>query len=382
MKSARGGVDGMNGRRYKDYYATLGVSRDASQEEIKKAYRKLARKHHPDANPQNKKEAEEKFKGISEAYEILGDPKKRRDYDQGVRFFETGFRPGFDFRDFGFERPFGDFGRFADLFDLFGFGGGAYERAPERGKDLYYSIQLSFGDATRGAVTRINIPRQIMCSACGGSGARAGTVPRVCPECGGRGMVAQNQGFFSISRTCRRCMGQGTVIENPCPTCHGAGVTKETQPVTVKVPAGVENGTRIRFAGKGERGLRGGPPGDLYIITKVAPHPIFKRKGSDILLDLPLTFTEAALGAKVKVPTLNGEVSLKVPPGTQDGQVLRLRGKGAPEVKGLGKGDMLVVARIAVPRRLSPEERKILEEFAKVHRENPREHLEKLKSRK
>ncbi|MDO8886560.1 molecular chaperone DnaJ [Candidatus Oleimmundimicrobium sp.] len=366
----------MPNRRSKDYYKILGVDKKATQDEIKKAYRKLAHKYHPDkAQEGEKKQAEEKFKEIAEAYEVLGNSKKRQEYDQGTRFFESGFRPG---ADFGSGSSSGDFGQFTDIFDLFGMGkrGRSYE-APEKGRDLQYSIQLPFEQAISGASVKINIMREDICSNCKGTGAKPGTFPKNCPTCGGSGQVAQNQGFFSISRPCPQCLGRGVVIENPCPVCRGMGRAKKTEPFMVKIPAGVSDGSRIRFPRKGEAGLRGGPFGDLYIITKVRPHPIFKRDGSNILLDLPITFTEVALGTKVKVPTMNKSVSLKIPAGTQDGQVFRLKGKGAPRLKGLGKGDMLIKIKLVVPKKLSNEEKKLLEMLAEKHKENPRGHLEK-----
>ncbi len=372
----------MNGRKLKDYYAILGVEKGASKNDIKKAYHKLARKYHPDANPNNK-QAEEKFKEISEAYEVLSDPQKRKEYDEGVRFFESGgFTGGAGrFEDFAKGGKFTGFGGFTDLFDMFGdFSGSARQaRQPqrERGKDLFYSIRLSFQDALNGLVTRINVSRDESCPTCLGSGAKPGTSPKICPDCQGRGVIAQNQGFFSLSRACSRCLGKGTIIESACPNCHGSGKAKKLQKITVKIPPGVKDSSKIRFKGKGGLGTNGGPPGDLYVITKVAPHPIFKRDGSNIVLDLPVTFTEVALGGKIKVPTLDGMVSLKIPAGTQDGKSFRLRGKGAPNPKG-GKGDMLVKIHVVVPNRLDSKEKKVLEEFAKLHQENPREHLEKL----
>ncbi|MDI6690174.1 MAG: molecular chaperone DnaJ [Actinomycetota bacterium] len=366
----------MFGRRYKDYYKILGVSKDATQEEIKRSYRGLARKYHPDANPSNKKEAEEKFKEVNEAYEVLSDPKKRQEYDQGVRFFETGFSP---FRDFGFERPFGDF-EFSDIFDIFRDFGFRREY-PQAGRDLYYNVNLSFEDALRGTTTSIDLNEEVSCRTCGGTGAKPGTSPVVCPVCGGKGMVAYNQGFFSLSRTCHKCMGRGTIIEAPCPTCRGAGTVEQTKRVEVKIPPGVEDGSKIRLREKGEPGVRGGPPGDLYIITNVAPHSFFKRKGTNILLDLPITLTEAALGASIKVPTVNGTVSLKIPPGTQDGQIFRLKGRGAPRLHGWGRGDMLITIHVVVPTKLTSEEKELLVRFANKRKENPREHLERAMTR-
>ncbi len=366
----------MANRKRKDYYEILGVNKSATQDDIKKAYRKLARKYHPDkVSKGEKKQAEEKFKEISEAYEILGDPKKRQEYDQSVRFFESGFQPG---ADFGSGQSFGDFSQFSDIFDLFGMGkrGRGYE-APERGRDLQYNVQLSFDQALKGAAIKLNIVREDVCSNCGGTGAKPGTYPKKCPTCGGRGQIAQNQGFFSISRPCPKCLGRGVVIDTPCPTCRGTGRAKKGEPITVKVPAGVTDGSRIRYPSKGEAGLRGGPLGDLYIITIIKPHAIFKRDGSNLSLDLPITFTEAVLGTKVKVPTTNRPVSLKIPAGTQDGQIFRLKGKGAPRLKGLGKGDMLIKVKVIVPKKLNSEEKKLLKIFAEKYGDSPRGHLEK-----
>ncbi len=359
----------MNGRQFKDFYKILGVDRNASQEEIKRAYFNLAKKYHPDRNPGNK-EAEEKMKEINEAYEVLRDPKKRREYDQGFDFFSQGFRPGgFGFEDIGFSDFFSPFG---DIFDIFT----GFERtrpsASRRGRDLSVTIRISFEDAYRGVTTRVPISREVDCPVCGGSGARVGTTSKRCPDCQGRGYVAIAQGPFSISRTCPRCMGVGTIIENPCPNCRGTGKSTETQKVTVKVPAGIDDGAKIRLKNMGEPGLRGGPPGDLYLNVRVSPHPFFKRENSDILLDLPLSFTEAALGTNIRIPTVNGEVTLKIPAGTQNDQVFRIRGKGFPQVGRFGRGDMLVKVKVSVPKNLSRQERELLKKFAEINRENPR----------
>lgn len=373
----------MNGRKFKDYYAILGVEKGASKKDIKKTYHDLARKYHPDANPNNKN-AEEKFKEISEAYEVLSDPQKRKEYDEGVRFYESGGFAGGPggFEGFGKGGPFTGFGSFTDLFDMFGdftgFARQAQQPQRERGKDLFYNIKLSFEDALKGLITRINVSRDESCPICLGSRAKPGTAPKMCPECQGRGIVAHNQGVFSLSRACSRCLGRGTIIESACPSCGGSGKAAKLQKVTLKIPSGVKDGSKIRFKGKGGLGTNGGPPGDLYIIAKVAPHPVFKRQGSNISLDVPVTFVEVALGANIKIPTLDGMVSLKIPAGTQDGKSFRLRGKGAPSPKGQGRGDMLVRIRVAVPDRLSSREREALEKFAELHKENPRAHLEKL----
>lgn len=374
----------MSGRE--DYYQILGVDKKASQQEIKKVYRKLARQYHPDTNPNNK-EAEERFKKINEAYEVLSDPEKRKQYDQGTYFFgQQGFDPRAYARsqqDFGGAHVFtdlggiGGFGGFEDIFEIFtGSGRSRRAKATEKGQDVIYKIRLSFKDALKGVATRINVNRNIVCPTCVGTGAKPGTSPKTCPECKGRGTVSLNQGLFGLSRACSSCLGRGVTIDSPCPTCRGAGRTTEAKKITVKLPAGVADSSKIRFPGKGEAGLRGGPSGDLYIIAEVEPHPFFKRKGSDILLDLPLTFSEAALGAKIKVPTVDGSVYLKIPPGTQEGRTFRLRGKGAPKLKGHGNGDMMVKARIIVPSKLNKDEKELIEKLAAMETENPRAKLD------
>lgn len=370
----------MNG---KDYYQILGVDKKASQQEIKKAYRRLAQKYHPDKNPNNK-EAEEKFKEVSEAYEVLSDSEKRKQYDQGTYFFK---QQGFDpraysrfYQDFGAAQTvftdLGGFGGFEDIFNLFsGFGRGRRAKTAERGRDITYKIHLAFDDALKGVATRINVNRNVVCPTCVGTGAKPGTSSRTCPECGGRGTVALNQGLFGLSRSCPSCLGRGSIIDAPCPACRGTGRGTETKKITVRLPPGVTDGSKIRFPGKGEPGLKGGPPGDLYIITEVEPHPFFKRKGSDVLLDLPITFAEAALGGRVKVPTLDGIVHLRIPAGTQDGRTFRLRGKGAPKLKGHGTGDMLVTVHIVVPTKLNKAEKELIEKLAATTKENPRAKL-------
>lgn len=365
----------MNGRKPKDYYKILGVSKEASQKEIEKAFRELAKKHHPAANPGNK-EAEEKFKEITEAYNVLSKPQKRKEYDQGTAFFGSGSS---GFEDFGFG-SFSDFdfgGGFSDLFDMFTGGAGRAKRAyRERGRDLITQVRLTFEDALKGVSTRIIASREVVCSDCKGSGARPGTAPVMCSQCQGKGVTAINQGFFSLSRTCSGCGGRGTVVQDSCPKCQGSGRAEETKKVTVRIPAGVENGSRIKVRGEGEAGVGGGPTGDLYVVAQVAPHRFFKRQAETILLDLPVTFAETALGAKVKVPTVDGKaVTLKVPAGTQDGQTLRVRNKGFPRLDGFGRGDMLVTVKITVPARLSKEEEALLSKYASLSKEDPRGHL-------
>lgn len=373
----------MNGQ-YKDYYKTLGVPKNASAKEIKTAYRKLARKHHPDANPNNKA-AEEKFKEVSEAYEVLSDDKKRKAYDQGPQYFTPGAGAGPGAGAYGpgdFTFNMGDFGAggqadFSSIFDLFGGGGGGRGRGNprERGKDLEYRVQLSFEEALAGVTTRINVSRDATCQTCRGSGAKPGTAPQTCPTCGGRGVTAQNQGLFSLSRTCPQCAGTGRIISDPCPTCRGAGHVAQTRKVTIKLPPGVADGSKLRFPGKGEAGQHGGPPGDLYVIARVASHPHFTRKGADILLNVPITFAEATLGAKIPVPTTDGRVALKIPAGTQSGKVFRLKGKGAPKLKGAGTGDMRVKVHIVVPQKLSAQGKDALERFSQVAGDDPRAQL-------
>ena len=360
-------------RTYKDYYAVLGVGRNATQKEIKDAYRKLARKYHPDANKSDK-ETEEKFKEISEAYEMLKDPKKRKEYDGMGRFF-GGHNPGAG----GWHdssRANGGFsfgGGMGDLFDLFGGDvGGRRANMPTKGEDIIYNVRLTFDEALKGKTVQFIINREEPCMSCGGTGAAPGSGRKVCQVCGGRGLIADNQGIFSISRPCPSCNGQGSVVEKPCGTCRGNGhvVTPKTE--TVNIPAGVADGSKLKFKGRGQAGLNGGPPGDLYIVTKVAPHPFFKRDGSDVLLDVPITFVEAALGASIEIPTIDESVSLKIPAGTRDGQTFRLRGKGAAKLKGSSRGDMLATVHIEVPRDLSPNEKELLVRFASARSDNPR----------
>lgn len=359
----------------RDYYEVLGVKRSASGDEIKKAYRRLARKYHPDTNPNDPK-AEERFKEVSTAYEVLSDKEKRERYDAGPSsFFGQGQaqgRGGFDPRTQG-GQTFGDFG---DLFgDLFG-GGGGRRREPQaaRGRDLTVEVRLSFEDSLKGVTTKISVPKMVQCGTCGGSGAAPGTYPQVCPECRGRGVTSQNQGFFALSTPCRRCGGDGSVIETLCPTCAGQGLTQALKKYTVPIPAGVKDGTKIRLKGKGEIGERGGPPGDLYVVTRVDASPVFERRGCDLVIEVPVTLAEAALGATVHVPTPDGKVALKIPAGIQDATLLRIKGYGTPQLgeAGKGKGDLLARVSLVTPHDLSDKERGLLEEFAKLHGDDPR----------
>lgn len=356
----------------KDYYEILGVGKNATAKEIRNAYRKLARKYHPDANPDDKA-AEERFKEINEAYEVLSDEKKRAAYDQAGRFFAgSAAEAGWQARDFGgFDLGLDDL--------LEGFGGftgfrgfGSPRSSPRKGGDLLYNARLTFEEALKGKEISLRVERDSVCEICGGSGAQPRTTVKECPTCGGAGTVSENQGLFSITRTCPSCRGKGSVAAQPCRACVGTGRSARLSEERLKIPAGVIDGTKLRFKGKGQPGKNGGKPGDLYVIVNVEPHPYFKRKGADILIDVPITFPEAVLGASVEVPTADGKVALKIPPGTQSGKVFRLKGKGAPKLKGGGRGDMLATVRIAVPEKLSPEERELIARLAGLSGENPR----------
>jgi len=354
----------------KSPYEVLGVAKNASQDEIKKAYRKLAREHHPDANAGDK-DSEERFKEVQSAYDKVSDPEKRKQYDT---FGSTNGRgPGPGAGGFTWSTEEGiDFGNLGDFGDLFGgiFGGGARggraEPRARRGNDVEVGINLSFDDALNGVETKIPVTLELACHVCHGSGAKPGTAPKVCPQCGGRGVIAESQGFFALSQPCPRCRGNGTIIEDPCPNCHGSGRERRTKRYTVKIPAGVKDGSRIRLKGKGEAGWNGGPAGDLYVIAHVEPSKVFQRRGDDLVVDVPVSYADAALGTTMSVPTPDGPVSVKVPAGSQDGKLLRVRGKGAPHLKGSGRGDVLARLKISVPKKLSKRERELLEELKQV----------------
>jgi molecular chaperone DnaJ len=341
----------------KDYYELLGVSRNASEEEIKKAYRKLALQYHPDRNPGDK-QSEEKFKEVSEAYQILADAEKRAKYDQyGHAAFGDGspFPGGFDFTA-GFEDVFGDiFGEF--------FGGGA-RRGRGRGDDLRYNLTLKFEEAVFGSEKKIKIPRHGPCETCHGNGAKAGTAPQTCPTCRGRGQVSFQQGFFSVSRTCSQCHGQGTIVKDPCGNCGGSGRLRNLHTLNVKIPAGVDTGSRLKLRSEGESAPAGGAPGDLYVVIQVEPHPIFIRENLDILCDVPISIAQAALGAEIDVPTLNGKVKMKIPAGTQSGKVFRMKGKGINDVQGYHQGDQHVRVSVETPTHLTARQKELLKEFA------------------
>lgn len=347
-----------------DPYEILGVDRKASADEIKKAYRRLAREHHPDRNPGDPA-AEERFKEIQGAYDTLSDPEKRRAYDAGGGFDPRAFAGGFA----------SDLG---DMFStLFGRGGRAERGAASRGRDLEAEVALSFDQAVNGTEVSVTVPKQARCATCGGSGAKPGTAPVTCPRCEGRGVDSQSQGFFSISQPCPRCGGRGQVIEDPCPACQGSGLVTQRKRYRVKIPAGVRDGSRIRIAGKGEDAPLGGTPGDLYVRTRVAPSPVFKqRPDGNLEVRVPITVTEALTGATIEVPTLTGTKRIRVAPGTEHGSVQRLRGEGPPRPGGRGRGDIHYRLEIEMPRQLSPDARRAADELAAaLNGGDPRERL-------
>jgi molecular chaperone DnaJ len=345
----------------RDYYEVLGVSRNASEADLKKAYRRAAQKYHPDRNPDNR-DAEDRFKECKEAYEVLTDSRKRAAYDQ---FGHAGVDPSMG----GGYGPAGAGSSFSDIFgDVFGdiFGGGraAGGQRVYRGSDLRYNLDLSLEEAVAGTSVKIRIPTQVTCNACNGSGAKKGSTPSTCTTCGGQGQVRMQQGFFSLQQTCPRCHGSGTIITDPCQKCHGRGRVEERKTLSVKVPAGVDTGDRIRLAGEGEAGEHGGPPGDLYVQIQVRQHPIFTREENNLYCEVPISFVTAALGGELEVPTLNGRLSLKVPPETQSGRMFRMRGKGVKPVRGGPTGDLICKVHVETPVNLNGRQKEILREFA------------------
>ncbi|MGH9183242.1 MAG: molecular chaperone DnaJ [Acidimicrobiales bacterium] len=366
----------------KDYYAVLGVSEGATQKEITQTYRKQARATHPDANPGQ----EERFKEISAAYDVIGDPEKRKEYDElrklGAGAGYAGFPGGFGEGGNGPRRQTFRIDDLDDLSDLFGgwFGrgrgtGGGRGTGPGRGGDLEAELHLSFADAVRGVTTSVNLTSEAPCSVCRGSGAAPGTSPVTCPECGGRGVLAENQGLFSFSTPCTRCGGRGVVVESPCDRCGGSGVERRSRTVRVRIPPGVDDGQRIRLKGRGRPGRNAGPPGDLYVVVRLEPDPLFGRQGDHLTITVPVSFPEAALGADITVPTLDGPaVTLRLPHGTRTGRTFRVKGKGVPTRR--GAGDLLVTVEVAVPARLSAAERRAIEQLAAASEESPRAHLD------
>jgi len=347
----------------RDYYEVLGASRNASEAELKKAYRRAAQKYHPDRNPDNR-EAEEKFKECKEAYEVLTDSRKRAAYDQ---FGHAGVDPSMGGGGYG---PAGAGAGFSDIFgDVFGdiFGGARGGRGGQRvyrGSDLRYNLELSLEDAVAGTEVKIRVPTLVSCEVCGGSGAKKGSEPKTCTTCNGHGQVRMQQGFFSLQQTCPHCHGSGTVISDPCSTCHGKGRVQERKTLSVKVPAGVDTGDRIRLAGEGEAGENGGPPGDLYVQVQVKPHPIFRRDENNLYSDVPIGFVTAALGGELEVPTLNGRVTLKIPPETQTGRMFRMRSKGVKPVRGGPVGDLICRVNVETPVNLTRRQKELLQEFS------------------
>ncbi len=339
------------------YYEVLGVSQSASEGEIKKAYRKMAMKYHPDRNPDNA-EAEDKFKEASEAYEVLSDSQKRATYDQFGHAGLEGGAGGGGFSGGGFGDAFGDI--FGDIFGG-GFGGG--QRGPQPGADLQYELEVSLEDAVSGTTVDIRIPTQDICDACDGTGAEPGSDVDTCPTCHGAGQVRMQQGFFAVNRTCPTCQGSGKIIKTPCKKCHGEGYTHDNKTLSVKIPAGVDNGDRIRLQGEGEAGEPGAPKGDLYVRIRVKPHKIFERDGNTLYCELPISFGTAALGGSVDVPTLGGRASLKIPAGTQSGQRFKLSGKGVKSVRSSHVGDMVVQVYIETPVKLTARQKELLQEF-------------------
>jgi len=344
----------------RDYYEILGVDRNADGNEIKAKYRKLALKHHPDRNPGDK-EAEEKFKEAAEAYEVLRDTEKRKIYDQ---FGHEGLQ-GTGFSGFGgFEEIFSSFG---DIFDdFFGFGGRRSRTAARRGSDLRYDLTISFMDAARGVEKEIDIEKLEICPTCGGDGCAAGTSPEDCRYCGGTGQISRTQGFFSIRTTCPQCRGQGRSIPHPCNECRGIGQVERAKRVSVRLPAGVDTGSRLRLTGEGETGTHGGPPGDLYVFVRVTPHEFFRRDENNIVCQIPISIVQAALGDTIEVPTLNGTKPLEIPKGTQPGDILRFKGEGIPFLRGRGKGDQIIQVLVKTPTHLNKKQESLLREFAKA----------------
>jgi molecular chaperone DnaJ len=347
----------------RDYYEVLGVERNAADDELKKAYRKLARQHHPDlqTGDQQKKVSEEKFKEINEAYEILSDADKRKRYDM---FGHAGNQPGgggFEGFDFG-RGGFGDV--FNDIFDDF-FGGGRGSGRAERGSDLQYNLELSFEEAVYGKEAKLKIPRWETCQDCRGSGARSAGGLKSCPSCKGAGQLRFQQGFFSVSRPCSHCEGAGQIISDPCGTCRGRKRVYKERTLSVSIPAGIETGMRLRLSNEGEHGANGGTPGDLYVAVTIKPHPVFTRHGTDIVCDVPVSFVTAALGGKIEIPTLKGATIIKVPAGSQHDKALRLKGLGVPSLKGQETGDQIIKIKVQIPSKLSPKQKELLTEFAK-----------------
>ena len=359
----------------KDYYEVLGVNRDASEEDIKKAYRKLAMKHHPDRNPDNPK-AEEHFKEAKEAYEILSDAQKRAAYDQ---YGYAGVDPQAGMGGAGAQ----GFGNFADAFgDIFGdiFGGSRQRSNVYRGADLRYNMEITLEEAARGTETKIRIPVMAECETCHGSGAKPGTQPTTCSTCGGHGQVRMQQGFFSIQQTCPKCHGSGKMVSSPCGSCHGDGRVKQQKTLSVKIPAGVDEGDRIRLSGEGEAGVNGGPPGDLYVVIHLKKHSIFEREGGDLHCEMPISFTVAALGGEIEIPTLEGHAKMRIPAETQTGAKFRLRGKGIKPLRSHEHGDLICHVLVETPVKLTERQKELLRELEEINQQDAHKHSPRAKS--
>ncbi|MBG0790135.1 MAG: molecular chaperone DnaJ [Desulfovibrionaceae bacterium] len=348
----------------RDYYEVLSVDREATQDEIKSAYRKMAFKYHPDRNPDDPA-AESKFRDAAEAYEVLGNAEKRQTYD---RFGHAGLGGnGFS----GFSSNEDIFGAFSDIFgEVFGFAGaGRGANRPMAGTDLRYNLEISFREAAKGAEVSIQIPVEVSCGKCNGTGAAPGTQPQTCPQCGGSGSIQQSQGFFRISVTCPQCRGAGSLISDPCDECMGRGTVITDKDLSVRIPAGVDNNSRLRLRGEGEAGINGGPPGDLYVVIRVTPDEVFERQGQNLIISREISMVQAAIGHRLEVPTLDEPVNLDIPSGTQSGEVFRLRGLGLPHLGSSQHGDLLVEVRVKTPSRLTDRQKELLEEFAEIERE-------------
>jgi molecular chaperone DnaJ len=368
----------------KDLYNVLEVSKGASQDEIRRSYRRLARKYHPDANPGDQN-AEERFKGIQQAYEVLSNPEKRREYDEGPRQFfgagsagqgTDGTAGGGDFKNFSDLSDL--FGGFGNLGDVFGQATSARRQASPKGEDVTVSVKLKFKEALEGVTTRVGVPVEEACGDCGGNGAAPGTSPRVCPQCGGRGTQSRDQGLFALSTACSLCGGRGSIVETPCPRCRGNGTTRGVKQVKVRIPAGARDGMKVRVPGRGGAGRNGGPAGDLFVVTRVEEHPVFKRRGDDFVVSVPVSFVEAALGAEIEAPKPGGgTVRLRLPAGTQNGKQFKVRGAGAPRTRRSGpeRGDLIVRVGVVVPKKLRRREREILEALAEERDEDVRAEL-------
>jgi len=368
----------------KDLYNVLEVSKGASQDEIRRSYRRLARKYHPDANPGDEN-AEERFKGIQQAYEVLSNPEKRREYDEGPRQFfgagnagqgTDGTAGGGDFKNFSDLSDL--FGGFGNLGDVFGQATSARRQASPKGEDVTVSVKLKFKEALEGVTTRVGVPVEEACGDCGGNGAAPGTSPRACPQCGGRGTQSRDQGLFALSTACPLCGGRGSIVETPCPRCRGNGTTRGVKQVKVRIPAGAREGMKVRVPGRGGAGRNGGPAGDLFVVTRVEEHPVFKRRGDDFVVSVPVSFVEAALGAEIEAPKPGGgTVRLRLPAGTQNGKQFKVRGAGAPRTRSSGpeRGDLIVRVGVVVPKKLRRREREILEALAEERDEDVRAEL-------